>query len=405
MMLPSKTTQPVPILLMARHLDQGGIERDLTKIALGLDRSRFYPHVATYFDYGMRLNELRASGVPVLYIPVGSILSFSAFKLAWRLGRYLREHKIRLVHTFDTTAFFGASVARLAGVPRVLTSQLGHRVIRDARGSYDRRTAVFLRMSDRLTDAIQVNCQAMAHYMVRDEHIPAERLELCYNGVDTETFYPSQDPKPDVVAGASLVVGSLCALRPEKNLLLLQEAFATVRGRLPGMRLLFVGSGDELQRLRDNGCRLGLTNETVYVPATPDAAYWMRAIDVFVLPSYSEAFSNALLEAMACGCAVIGSRVGGTPEMIGENERGLLFESGNAEDLSARLLTMIEDQQRRRAFGAAAARYAQECLSLGIAVTRQMEIYESLLTRRAHPVSREGSASRHHVSPQQWRLH
>ena len=381
-MFSSITAQPVPILLMARHLDQGGIERDLTKIALGLDRSRFDPHVATYFDYGLRLDELRAAGIPLLFIPVGSIISLSALTLAWRLGRYMRKHKIRLVHTFDTSAFFGAAVARLAGVPRVLTSQLGHREIRDASGSYDRRTACLVRMSDRLTNAIQVNCMAMARHMESDEHVPAGRLELCYNGVDTGVFYPALEPKPDAVAGASLVVGSLCALRPEKNLSLLQEAFAKVRGRLPGMKLLFVGSGDELQRLQDNGVRLGIADATVYVPASADAARWMRAIDIFVLPSYSEAFSNALLEAMACGCAVIGSRVGGTPELIGENERGLLFESGNAEDLSTQLLVMIGNEQRRRAFGDAAARHARESLSLEIAIERQMEIYDKLLSRR-----------------------
>ena len=89
---------------------------------------------------------------------------------------------------------------------------------------------------------------------------------------------------------------------------------------------MIVGSGVELESLQENAGRLGIGDAIDFVPATRDVPDWLRKIDIFVLPSYSEAFSNSLLEAMACGCAVVGSRVGGTPELTGSNEeRGLLF--------------------------------------------------------------------------------
>jgi glycosyltransferase involved in cell wall biosynthesis len=109
---------------------------------------------------------------------------------------------------------------------------------------------------------------------------------------------------------------------------------------------------------------------------------FLRALDIFVLCSRSEAFSNTLLEAMACGCCAIGSRVGGTPELIGNDERGVLFRSGDAEDLAEKLATLIGNEQLRRELGTRAAEFARNKLSIEIAAQRMAEIYEMMLRRK-----------------------
>jgi glycosyltransferase involved in cell wall biosynthesis len=185
------------------------------------------------------------------------------------------------------------------------------------------------------------------------------------------------------VADASLVIGAVCVLRPEKALDLLQEAFAHVRHLRPGMKLLILGSGPELPRLEANSQRLGLQEDCHFVPATRLVPQFLRALDIFVLCSHSEAFSNGLLEAMACGCGAVGSRVGGTPELIGDDERGLLFQQGDAGDLAAKLTTLIENEPLRRAFGARAADFARRKLSIEIAARRMADIYEITLRRKA----------------------
>ncbi|HYT23078.1 MAG TPA: glycosyltransferase family 4 protein, partial [Candidatus Polarisedimenticolia bacterium] len=105
-------------------------------------------------------------------------------------------------------------------------------------------------------------------------------------------------------------------------------------------------------------------------------------LDIFVLSSHSEAFSNTLLEAMACGCCAVGSRVGGTPELIGNDERGLLFRPGDAGDLAEKLATLIGDEQLRRKFGTCAAEFARTKLSIEIAAQRMADIYEMMLRRK-----------------------
>jgi glycosyltransferase involved in cell wall biosynthesis len=179
--------------------------------------------------------------------------------------------------------------------------------------------------------------------------------------------------------GASLVIGSVCALRPEKRMDLLLQAFAQVRRRQPGMKSLIVGSGPmrpELEALRRD---LGLEQDCILEPAKVDVADWMRAMDIFVLSSSSESFPNALLEAMACGCCVIGSDVGGVGEMIEHQRSGLVFQSGDVAGLAESLLQAIDQKSWREQMGQAAARRARERFSMEIAVGTMQTIYDSVL--------------------------
>ena len=371
-----KLGSPIPILLSIRELNTGGIERDVTKIALNLDRSRYEPHVACYFTGGFRYDELKSAGVPILHLPVTSLKSRSAISSALRMRRYIREHGIVLAHAYDTSAIFVTPMARAFGVPAVLSSLLGDRSL------LDERTRREVRWTDKIVDTVVVNCEAMRRQMIDDEHVTSDRVELCYNGVDTAEFYPAPEDKPEAVAGASLVVAAVCVLRPEKALELLQEAFTRVRHLKPGMKLLIVGSGPELPKLEANSQRLGIQDDCKIVRATKFVPQVLRAVDIFVLCSRSEAFSNGLLEAMACGCPSVGSRVGGTPELIGNDERGLLFQTGDAGDLAAKLATLIENESLRREFGTRAADYARTRLSVEIAAQRMGEIYEMVLQRK-----------------------
>lgn len=369
--------KPIPILLTVRELNLGGIERDVTQIALKIDRSRFEPHVASYRAEGLRYEELSDAGVPFLHLPLTSLKSPTAISVAMKVRRYIREHGVRLVHAYDSSAVFVAPIAQALRVPAVLSSTLGNRNLLDP------RTRRQVRWTDKIVDSIVVNCEAMRRHMIDDEHVASERIKLCYNGVDTSKFYPDTARRPKSSADAPFVIGAVCVLRPEKAIDLLQEAFARVRHLKPEMRLVIVGSGPELSNFQANSRRLGLQDDCEFLPATRSVPQFLRSIDTYVSCSRSEAFSNTILEAMACGCGVVGSRVGGTPELIGNDERGLLFRPGDAADLAAKLTTLIENESLRRELGTRAAEFAKRKLSIEIAAERMAEIYELMLSRKA----------------------
>ncbi|HYL77029.1 MAG TPA: glycosyltransferase family 4 protein, partial [Bryobacteraceae bacterium] len=341
-----------PVLLMARALNDGGSERQMTEIAKNLDRSRFEPRIGCFRPEGIRREELDSAGVPIIQFPVYSFASPPAVFGAWRLARYIRRNRVRLVHTFDyPLTAFAIPISRFFTRTVVVSSQRSHRDL--IPGNYLRA----IRITDRLADAIVVNCDFIRRHLEQDEHVPSGKIQLCYNGIDLDVFRQQVAPRPPDLAPHALVIGIVCVLRPEKGLSILLNAFARIRNVRSGMKLVIVGSGAMLEPLQAEVRTLGIFGECVFVPETGQVVNWLRSIDIFVLPSLTEALSNSLMEAMACGCCAVASNVGGNPELIRNGETGLLFESGDVAGLSDALRMLIENEPLRKQIGAAGARF------------------------------------------------
>jgi glycosyltransferase involved in cell wall biosynthesis len=266
-------------------------------------------------------------------------------------------------------------LARMAGIPILIESQLSMREL------HSRREVRLLRLADKLADQIVVNSKAVLDDLARNEGVPQSKLVLVYNGVDTSVFYPAEKFRPEGVRDAPIVIGSIAALRPEKQLHVLIGAFSRVRHLRPGVKLLMVGGGDEEEGLRRRAAELDVADDVLWIPTQRDVATWMRAIDIFVLPSLSESFPNGLLEAMACGCCPVGSDVGGIPELIENHTSGLLFPSGDVEALSDRLATLLANDELRIDLGRRAAERAAKQFHLDKFVSSTADLYTSLLSQ------------------------
>jgi glycosyltransferase involved in cell wall biosynthesis len=357
---------------MARHLDQGGSERQLAQIARAMDRSRFTPHVGAFRSGGLRWRELESAGIRLVRFPVPSIASVRG---AFAIAGYIHRHAIRLVHTFDTPAnVYGVPAARMAGAPVVLSSQRAHRDLAP-------RFRYLMRLTDFLADGIVVNCEYLRRHLIEDERVPSGRIHLCYNGIDVDVFHDARRCRPEGIRDASLVIGAVCALRPEKGMPTLLEAFAQVRARRTGLKLAIVGSGAGEPDLRALAETLGISDECVFQPSTAQVGAWLRGIDVFVLPSFTEALSNSLMEAMACGCCVVATRVGGNPELVTHRQTGLLFEPRDSAGLASALDLLIEQPALRSELASRGTRLIHEKFRLETSARRMERIYSILLAR------------------------
>jgi len=357
------------VLLISRELGLGGTERQLAETALALDRSIFEPHVGCFSDGGFRAAELHAAGVPVLQLGVRSFANASALAGARRLAAYMAQHRIELVHAFDVPAdLFAVPVARFCRTRAVLSSQ------RASRALISGTTRRLLRVTDRLAHGIVVNSKAVARELVAEDEVPEARIRLVYNGIDTARFRREGDRAALPFPAGAIVIGVVCALRPEKDLKTLLAAFAKVRPLHPDARLVIVGSGPELpalQSLAGENCH--------FFPAVQDVAPWLRAIDVFVLPSLSEALSNSLMEAMACGCCPVASDVGGNPELVADGESGLLFTAGDVGSLAGRLMALLNDPAQRQRLAANAAARMHTSFTREAAARKMGDVYREFL--------------------------
>ena len=359
---------------MTRSLGHGGTERQVARLAQSLDRTRFIPHVACFDAGGFHEEAMRRSGVSILQMDMHSFASRDTIRALMRLRNYVQVHGILLAHTFDHPMnTFGVPAARLLRVPIVLSSQRSHRSL------IPPKYLPAIRFSDHLVNGIVVNCQFVRQHLARDYHVPERKLHVCYNALDTAMFHPGPRERPAEFEGARLVIGVICVLRAIKNVSTLIEAFAALYRRHPDLRLLIVGSGPERESLVRQARGLGVVAGCMFHESTKDVAPWLRAIDVFVLPSLSEALSNSLMEAMAAGCCAVASHIGGNPELVRHGDTGLLFEAGNPEALAQQLRAIVENDELRSRLAEAGSQFVAAHFSTASSVGRMQDIYTNFL--------------------------
>jgi glycosyltransferase involved in cell wall biosynthesis len=365
---PPSAASPTDILLLVHCVGPGGTERQVAEVARSLDPACFIPHVGAVFPEGMRADELRAAGIPVIEIPVRSLTNGSTVKSFNILRRYIREHHIGIIHTFDApTNVFAPPIARIMRVPAILTSQ---RCYRDLIGP---KYHPLVRFSHSIANRVIANCEAMRAHLRSDYGVPDGKIDVVYNGLDTRIFHDRGRRRMRGLESASLVIGAVGVLREEKRLPLLLDAFAIVLPLDRAMKLVIVGNGAELPQLQKQAADLGIMDACLFQPASSNVANWFRSIDIFVSAARSEAFSNSLLESLACGCCPVASRVGGNPEMV-TAETGLLFEPEDVAGLAAHLETLIRNPNLRARFAFASAASVAR-FSIDIMARRMSKVY------------------------------
>jgi glycosyltransferase involved in cell wall biosynthesis len=160
----------------------------------------------------------------------------------------------------------------------------------------------------------------------------------------------------------AVVLGYVGRITVLKGVWLLARAFEALAPRWPELRLVMVGAGEELAEIGNSLRRAGL-GQRICLPGvqkSADLPAWYRGMDLFIMPSVYENYSQAALEAMACGMPVLASRVGGNQIAVQEGRNGWLFESENWKDLAATLETALEQRSAWPAFGEYSQRRAQE---------------------------------------------
>lgn len=365
---------PVPILLMNYDLRFGGTERQLTEVALHLDRSRFAPHVGCIRLQGGRRGELERGGVPLAEFSFPSFASWRSVAAARRLSVYMRRHRIRLLHTFDVpSTIFGVPAGFCSRIPVVLSSQ---RAFRELTPGMQHR---LLRVMDKLVDGVVVNSANLRQHLEQQDRLSSRHTTLVYNSVDLNRFTPGAGA--EVLKDCSVVIGSTAMLRPEKGVGDLVEAFAQVAVRHPEVGLLLVGWGPLYEPLRARVQALGIANRCHFAGGVTDVLPWLRRMDVFVLPSLSEALSNSLLEAMAVGCAAVATEVGGNPELVCAGETGVLFAPGEVRSLSEKLQTLVEDRELRMRLAVAGQSFVRRQFSRENSLRTLTDLYNAQLLR------------------------
>lgn len=386
--LPSTLGAPVIIVTSTYPPVVGGMERFCRDLAGELARRGVPVSILTRRVPGTPAVE-RADGVEVhrLRVPRPRVAAAGAF-IAGAVGWLARARPSRsarcLLHCHSTfsPATIGILAKPLIGARVVVTAHTGGllgEVWEHQRSPLRGIRRVLLRRADAFTGVTEETARELGAF-VR----PRSPVRVIPNFVDVGRFRPAADPAErarlrarlglDPRRPVGLFVGRL---NPVKNVDLILDAVAILGDAAPDV--LIVGDGPEGDRLRRRAGELGLGGRVRFVGARPDVEAFLRAADLFVLPSVSEGVPLALLEAMASGLPVIATAVGGIRQLVQDGTTGLQVQSEDPKGLAQAMARVLDDRGLAERLGRGAREWAVGHVAPERVVGEYLELYRQVL--------------------------
>jgi glycosyltransferase involved in cell wall biosynthesis len=320
-------------------------------------------------------------------------------KASVNLARHFRSRPVELLHSNQTGCEESPIAARLAGIPIVV----GTFHIDPTYDLHGARSSSTFRLVECLSNACLDRAIAVSRsakkLWERRSLIRPRRVITIHNGIDPDRF-GRRHSKIEARRALGLpligpVVGSLGRLDEAKGFRYLLEAAPLLLRKHPGLTVAIGGSGPLRESLERRADELGIGRAVCFTGFRTDVQVFYDAIDLFILPSVCETLGYVLLEAMACRLPVIGTRVGGIPEVIREGHTGWLVRPRDPEAIARAADMLLDADGLRIRFGQEGCRRVVETFHEKEMVRRTIDIYRELLQpgRRHWPASVNGELS------------
>jgi glycosyltransferase involved in cell wall biosynthesis len=339
-----------------------------------LDRRRVEPYLCLLKGDDIQSRQLEPDHCPVVRLGVRSLHQPQTAVKAVKFARFLRREKIDIVQVyFRDSTNFGVTVARLAGVPVVLRTRfnLGYWMT-----TVDRWLG---RLHSLLVDATVSNCEACRQAVIADEWADPASVHVLENGVELAAFAGLPPPLLEPDGPRPRRVGLVANLRSVKQPHLLVEAARIVADHHPEIEFHLAGEGELRAALENQIVELNLHRQVFLHGRIDDVPRFLGEIDLAVLCSRSEGASNAILEYMAAGRAIVATAVGGTPQLIEDGVHGLLVPAGDSRQLAAALCRLLSDPSLAFRLASAARQRVQQRYQAPIRARKYEALYARLL--------------------------
>jgi glycosyltransferase involved in cell wall biosynthesis len=368
----------------------GGAEEHSLSILTGLEAFGFEPFLAAPMDLIAAMQpQLSDAGVKCIPIEFSSKLDVLS---GARLLRFIRAENIALLHCHLFAAtFIGAGVARVAGVRAVIETCHGPEVWRmgkPLRGSFwvDRQIG-------RIVDAYIAVSHAAAKHLVTTKGVPESKIRVIHNGRNLDRYALVNSTRRAEIRAALglrneptlLTVARLDAQKGHQHLI---DALAILARRYPNVTALLAGEGPLEAALRTQCAASGLSDRVRLLGYRRDVPDLFAAADVVVLPSLYEGLPLVAIEAQAAGRPMVATAVDGTPEVLINEETGLLVPAANPDALAAAIARFIDNPELASRLGA----QGREFVRANFTVQRQLEQTVALYSQMTG-FRREGEAA------------
>jgi glycosyltransferase involved in cell wall biosynthesis len=364
------------LVQISHGMGTGGLERVIVTLCRGIDRDRFEPEVLTLKYLGALADELADIGIRVKL--VNSIEGKADYIAPLRLARELRGLRADVVHTHNTQPFLeGGLGAVLARTPTLVHTD--HARLYPDKLRYIAAERLMAKFAYRVVGVSDDTTAALTRY----HRISPAKLCTIPNGIDGTPFEISIDQRAKRrelgIDGDGPVFGTIGRLVPQKGIDHLLHTMRLVVQRRPDATLVLAGTGnkeDELKALADT---LGIADRVKFLGLRRDVAELLKVFDAYVLSSVWEGLPIALLEALAAGCPIVSTSVGGVPTVVQPGVNGELVPAGDAPALANALVDLLGDSEKLAAYRRGARRLFLERFT----IEHMVRAYEKLYTRSA----------------------
>ena len=361
---------PTPIAVVMTSFERGGTERQMTELVRRLDPARWEVHLVCFDARGPWFQRAAEHATSVVEFKVTSFARADVLRHVWRFARWCRNRRIGVVQATEIYSnIFALPGAAIAGVKARIGSRRG------LNSDRQRGLVALQRLAYRCATTIVANSRASADQLQR-EGVPARKITMIGNGLDVARYVA---PRTRRSLRRVTVVANLRKLKGHDVLV---DAAADILRRFPDARFEFIGEGPERGELEARAAARGVAHAIAFAGRNDDIPARLAAGDIFVLPSRSESFPNAVLEAMAAGLPIVASGVGGIVELIENGRTGWLTPPGEAAPLADRVMHLMASPDEAAKMGAAARADALARFSFDRMIAGFDELYLSELTRR-----------------------
>ncbi|MBD0320264.1 MAG: glycosyltransferase [Gemmatimonadetes bacterium] len=370
-------TKKLRVMHVTEDLGVGGLERVVATLCDTVDPDRFESSVLCLRELGAFADDLRARGFPVFLLDQtpGRTNYLSFMKVA----RLLREQRVDVVHSHNTHAFIdGGLGAALSGVKTIVHTD-------HARSFPDKRRYMVAEhvLSHLVYKIVGVSEHTSAN-LIRHERISPRKLTTIPNGIDGSRYAAAVDlPAKRRELGITRegpVIGLGARLMEQKGVEYLLRALPAIVSRFPGLTLVVAGEGPLEAPLKQLASELGMDGHVRFVGVRLDLAELLHLFDLFVLPSIWEGLPMVLLEALAAGCPVVATDVGGVGTAIEDGVNGSLVPPRDPDALAAAVSALLADPALRDRYREAGRAVFRERFSAQAMARR----YEALYSRQSN---------------------
>ncbi|HKF21396.1 MAG TPA: glycosyltransferase [Candidatus Angelobacter sp.] len=362
----------------------GGAERVLFKMIELLPTEKFRCSLLTFrTNDEADLSQIRC---PVYVMPLRRTYDWNALKVARQIRNFVRRENVLIAHTFfETSDLWAGPIAKLSGCPVLISSRRDLGILRS------RRHNVGYRVLRRMYDSVLAVSPQVRDFCIQQDGLDPARVQTLFNGLDMEcAAAPNAESRivmrkqmniPDHVP----VITTVGNIRKVKGIDVLVEAAVEVSRARPDSVFLVVGRKSEEDHCRELEARiasLGLATNFRLLGSREDVFAILRMSDIFCLPSRSEGFSNALLEAMACRLPCVATDVGGNPEVLTHGETGLLVPIEDSAALARALMQLLSDRSLAGRMGLRAERVVESRFTSQAMMNTLVSVYQGLLAAK-----------------------